>query len=772
MFRFTHWPAFILGPILVLAIYGLHRGVQLESSFLKLLPEMFEPSTFEKTAEKFDEVGTRQLVILIHHPEPAIKRAVAESWSKHLLEHGDLDLRVGLQNQKRGQEIYELYFPHRWTLPLLGGPPWSNSANIHKFLHDRSRDIFSGISPMIAFEKDPLLLFQGRLDDMTSGLKFSLEEGWPAVQDQGKTYLMLVAQLKTSAMDGAVQTRLITSLNQWSLDDERAHGAALEIHRTGAVFFAHSESMNIQKDIAWIGSIALLGVSAIFLLAFGSMLPLLKTWCSIGLGIGTGLGVTQWWFGEVHLVTLGFGSTLTGIAVDYAFHLLFQPKSSATIESSARPEHRKLVASLLLGWGTTSLALIVFCMAPLPVIRQMAVFIVVGLGTSLCFSILVFRTSSPSRLLSIKPWVGWASLLRLHPLIALVAWVVLLVILASTVHYNDNIRSYGNPAEELLTKDRWIQRLSGGLQRALRCVIVAENLEQRLVREEELCRLLASESHPLRPLTPPPSFWMPSSSIQTQILKDWQVSFGDQERALDQYGSALGLQKNWIEEPANELKNSKILLPATVLDSPLGRVCSDHQFQIDGLSTSVILLPETLTSAQMSLIEQLPWAKLVDRVSNINEQLRHYREQILLWFISATFILGALNLVVFGWRNGLRIALPPQLAVALTWIVLVLVDPLGINLFHLLASLLIWGVGIDYAILFTRHHQGSRSVTMANLCSAITTLLSFGLLVISHSPVLQSLGLTVFIGVFLALFFAWWMSPRGDVFVDGAPPCR
>jgi predicted exporter len=79
-----------------------------------------------------------------------------------------------------------------------------------------------------------------------------------------------------------------------------------------------------------------------------------------------------------------------------------------------------------------------------------------------------------------------------------------------------------------------------------------------------------------------------------------------------------------------------------------------------------------------------------------------------------------------------------------------------LQLFHMLALMLLLGVGVDYGIFF--HEQRDRREPAAWLAvslSAISTLLSFGLLGLSRTPALQAFGLTMLIGTALV----WLIVP-------------
>jgi predicted exporter len=104
----------------------------------------------------------------------------------------------------------------------------------------------------------------------------------------------------------------------------------------------------------------------------------------------------------------------------------------------------------------------------------------------------------------------------------------------------------------------------------------------------------------------------------------------------------------------------------------------------------------------------------------------------------------------YGWRRAPRVLLPPLCGIGLTLAALgYLAHPL--TLFHWMALMLVLGVGANYAVFLhegeahTAHRPGA--VYASVLLSAITALLSFGLLALSSMPALREFGLTLLLGI-------------------------
>jgi len=78
---------------------------------------------------------------------------------------------------------------------------------------------------------------------------------------------------------------------------------------------------------------------------------------------------------------------------------------------------------------------------------------------------------------------------------------------------------------------------------------------------------------------------------------------------------------------------------------------------------------------------------------------------------------------------------------------------LEMNLFNVVASILIIGLVVDYGIFMVCHGQQEDELasSRAVLVSGLTTLGGFGALVLAKHPALHSIGLTVLLGISAAV---------------------
>ena len=160
--------------------------------------------------------------------------------------------------------------------------------------------------------------------------------------------------------------------------------------------------------------------------------------------------------------------------------------------------------------------------------------------------------------------------------------------------------------------------------------------------------------------------------------------------------------------------------------------------------------------------------RYVDLKQAANRLVNLYRDRALLpltWGAGA--IVFVLLLGLRSLRGVLRVLLP--VAAAVTGVVVLLLalgQPLSV--FHLVALLLVVGVGLDYGLFFNRttsdDTEREQTVRALAVCGISTTLV-FGLLAFSQTPVLHAIGSTVAIGVILCFLLA-------AVFARNSTPTR
>jgi predicted exporter len=149
-----------------------------------------------------------------------------------------------------------------------------------------------------------------------------------------------------------------------------------------------------------------------------------------------------------------------------------------------------------------------------------------------------------------------------------------------------------------------------------------------------------------------------------------------------------------------------------------------------------------------------PGVQFVDHLRDISGLLGHFRGQIS-WLLAAGYAVVSLLLFLRYRKEAWRALVPALLACVGT---AGLLGWLGVdfNLFCVFGLLLSLDMGVDYGVYMQERGAGDFRVSVLSASlAAVTTLLSFGLLALSHTPALRDFGLTVL----FAIGGSWLLAP-------------
>ena len=143
----------------------------------------------------------------------------------------------------------------------------------------------------------------------------------------------------------------------------------------------------------------------------------------------------------------------------------------------------------------------------------------------------------------------------------------------------------------------------------------------------------------------------------------------------------------------------------------------------------------------------------VDKVAEISSVLGRYR-QYMGWVVLGAYVLVFAVLFPRYRLQAWRVIAPTAVASIATLAILGFAGQ-QLQMFHVLALMLLLGVGIDYGIFMQEPAEQRATPWLAVGLSAVSTVLSFGLLALSQTPALRAFGLTMLIGTTLA----WLLVP-------------
>lgn len=598
----------------------------------------------------------------------------------------------------------------------------------------------------------------------------------------GETRSLMLLLSQAAASDIDAQATALTALR--TAFAAAATNTSAKLLVGGAPAFAVSAQASVRSDVVRLSLLATGLIVAFLLLALRSVRAVILSLLPLGFGVLAGICAVAIGFGDVHGITVAFGSTLIGVAVDYPLHFL----GHLTRPWHTPYEHlRRIWPTLRLGALTTIIAFGALTLSSHTGLAQLGVFAVAGIAAAAATTRYLLPALIPRDFrLTIPPGFVhdfFAQLARTAPAAAKLAVLLTLIALVAVVVNRERLWAHElsalSPVPPALHQTDASLRADFSAHADGPLLLAVGSGTEAVLRatEQFLPQLDAAVAQATIAGYDTPARLLPS--VATQQARQAALPARDDLRArLAQALGTLPFQPNAFAPFLTDVAAARVQAPLTPADfalaAPTGLLdtrIAASVFSLDGrwvAATRLRGVQTPATTAQLLAAAQtstsaVAWV-VVEPKRDATAAMDDYRDRALqLWAWGALGIVVTLVVGLGSLRRGLAVFVSPLAATVVTVAVFVLAG-VALTLFHVIGFLLVMGLGIDYALYFDRlgQHADEWDTTFPALWKAwMTTVLGFSVLLWSHAPVLTALGLTVSVGITLCfLFAAMWARGR------------
>lgn len=588
------------------------------------------------------------------------------------------------------------------------------------------------------------------------------------------TRALLVAQTRAAGFDIDAQEQALAQIRaafQGAVSAQNAQGARLIV--TGPGVIAVESRAGIKRDAMRFSILGTLLVSVILLFIYRSLRVLALTLVPVASGALAGIAAVSLAFGSVHGITLGFGATLIGEAVDYAIYLFTNTAPGSTPKATLQ----RIWPTLRLGMATSVCGFGAMLFSGFPGLSQLGLFSIAGLVVAVLVTRWVLPELVPEGYHvktaaglgpSLMRVLAHAHRLRIALLVLVIAAVAWIAIRGSTI-WDDELSSLSPVPLPMQRADQQIRADMGAPDTGPLIVVRGESEQAVLEAAEQVGTTLAAlQADGVLAGFDSPAFYLPSAITQRARQKAIpDAATLTHNLAAAAYGLPFrpGTFTPFIED-AQEAKRRGPLtaqdLAGTGLGLRLQALLAQRQsgwFAMMPLRnvSKVHLLEAGLSKHDRSQVV------LLDMKRELDGLYHGYRMRALGYAILGVLAIGVLLLVTLRSVRRSWDVLAPLAAAVLVTVGILLATGLRLNIFHLVALLLVVGVGSNYSLFFERGNPGAsdpqRTATSVLFCN-LSTVVGFGVLGFAVTPVLSAIGTTVAIGAFLSLLFAVILTAR------------
>lgn len=617
-------------------------------------------------------------------------------------------------------------------------------------------ELYSGFMGVGSSEltSDPLLLIRDfqkkQLARHHSSL--TLKNGYLCASQDGKDYYFIRAELKNSPFSLKDNDKTVATL----LDIIQSHEArGTEILCRGTVFYSQRAASLAASDVQILGSCTVILVFALIFAVFRSILPVLLVMLSCLCGAVFALSAVATAFDEVHVMTLVLSVSIVGISVDYSLYYLTMRLSYGNKES---PEETLSKIKPPLWWAllSTVCAYAALCAAPFGAIRQMAVFAMSGLIGAflsvLCLQPFLCKSLKPKPLPCAKALSKWLELVQKSPrALILCALIAVLGVLAARASYHDDIQSFQEMPADLKAMDDKIAALTSQSSDQKWLAVHAESAEE-LLNKVSLNRRILNEAVKQELIAGYESIYLNPLSVQKSDLKLINQALPAVKNTL----SSLGL------ELADNPYPQELFSLEEYLQSPLSegyRLLYLHSGDEHCFLMPLFALKDT-QALRVILEKEGTDAAVIDRKADFDALFETLRENLSWMFAAAMLAILVLFALRFGIKRAVWLMGPALCSTLCALAVPGLFHDL--NFFNMLALLPVLGMGVNYTFFFASSQRLEPPVALATTLAMLTSLLTLGILVFSHTQAVSAFGLSLCCGLFAALLTAP-LAFKGDI---------
>lgn len=760
--RFSNWQnkftaLWLIALLLIavgLCVTWLNKDIHIQTNIFALLPKVQQDPELARTQQYMNEqLNNKVFVVVDAKDEAAIQQAThfltAQAKQSQLWQ----PLKPQLDFDQFAKQLYQ----HRAGLLSAQDQALLQKKDYAALTEQSLMQMMSPGMPVTAesLKQDPLLLFPRYVMQLAtpSQQDIEMEQGFATIHHEQGISRLFVLQLTQSPYNIDYQEQTSTWIEQTK---QNLAAMGLKSHWTGTILFSNFGTQSAKQEISTIGVGSTLGLIFLVWFGFRSLRPLATEFIAVSTGSFVAFAVTHWVFGEIHLMTLVFGASLIGVCVDFSFYFM-----------AMQSQHRKLggfqilkplLPSLFMGLMTTLVAYIFLSFTPFPGFKQIAVFSIIGLTAAWISSVLLLpRLPALNAQPAIKAlsWIGQARLwFQQRAKIRYGLIGVILAVGTVSLFYlksNDDIRNLQGMDASLKQQDQAVREQFGQQQSSDYFVVRAASANEMQQQEQQLIgHLQQLQSQGKISAFQALGQWIPPLAEQQNNL---QLLRNIPKATLQQYAQSMGLNVNDVLQWQQQLATQPLLDFSVFKDHPLAFLQPQTNERL--VMVTGVKQPDVLRQLQSEHIH------LQQPITEMSQMFAEHRVQAQHLLIYALIGLAVGLALIYGLSSIVPLVLPVSLALLSTFAIQAWLG-VEINLFSIMATFLIIGIGVDYAIFYRHGHDHPQVVGMALFLCMMSTLLGFGLLSFSHTYAIHCFGLTVLFGVIFSFIYATLFTPADE----------
>ena len=614
-----------------------------------------------------------------------------------------------------------------------------------------------------------------KLQALGIGDNFILKDGFLISKDEQHLLLFITPKFDTGNTDKNTPFAEALYKLQNKLNTQFQNKANVQLF--GGSLIAVANAQQIKQDIKFTVGIAVTVLLLIFIAFYRKLsIPIILFVPTI-FGALLAISILFLVRTEISAISLGIGSVLLGVTLDYALHILTHLRNNNNVKGL----YQEVTKPILMSSLTTALAFLCLLFVNSQALQDLGIFAAISVMGSSIIALLfipqVYKGHS-------KKEVRTTILDRLanydfhKSKWALIGLSVLVVISAFTYHkvvFNNDITQLNYEPDDLKEAQKNLEALTTLASKSVYVATYNTNIEGALQQNSQVLKGLndLKTKGAIENFNNIGALVQSEKKQQERILRwnqFWSVETSETfQKNLVESGNRLGFKPNSFQQFYELL--DKNFQPIIIKDYkeistiPISDFISETQ-ELTTI-TSLVILENDESENQLASLESIDNTLVLDR-QKLNETLLGHLKEDFNHLILYSLLVVLILLLLFYRSFSLMIV--TSTPILLSWLLTIgMMGLFGLefNIFNIIIATFIFGLGVDYAIFVTNGllkelrtgESALATYKTSILLSVITTILGIGVLIFAKHPALYTISVVCMIGIFSAMFMAFIIQP-------------
>ncbi len=774
------WLLLVCILAIVLGAGATIKNIVLDDTLSAILPK---DKKLDKIAALMSEAQLADKLVVTFSNESADSEALIQQATGlvHALdtafEAGTFDSIMFQVNTDRFLEIFDLYYEEMPFYMEEADYQWLDST-----IHDRIPFVVksnfkqiiapSGTVMKKSVLRDPLgisLHLVQKLRVFQNNENINVETGYFMSNDGKHLFLFLLPSKKVQGSEhsSAFLDTIRSLVNT-------ASTTKVQTSLFGALIVADGNARQIQADIQLTVSIALVIIVVLISVYFRDLFVMLKLFVPVVLGAGVSLAVLVWYQDGIAAISLGIGSVIIGICIDFSLHIFTHYKYSGDKKEVLRAVTVPVIMSSL----TTASAFMCLTLLQSQALQDLGKFAAGSVLFTALFALIILphifglkhnQQRQPQVFFvgaRVKKIVFWS----------IMALTIPLAFLAKEVGFDGQMEHLNYMSDAVQKAEQKLNRLTGVNDKTIYAVFEGRDMDEAMLQFEMRKQLFTDLKQ--------------EGKINSFI--DFSLFAQSKKKRVAQWNR---WKEFWSEEKILHAKTALITQGAKYKFKPqvyegfFDFIRHDFAPETDQNQEikSVLLSEYKIVQADKTiLIDVLKSSRETEKIKGVYNQLPDavgfyaFDKQIITnqlfelirhdFDLLVSLSMGLVFMILLLFYGRIELTLITFIPIVMSWVwTLGWMALFGIqfNIVNIIICSFIMGLGIDYSIftmsgLIEKNKYGTDNSGIYHrsiLLSAITTIVGVGVLIFAEHPALSSIALISIIGITSVLFIVTAVQP-------------